>query len=297
MYGLPGRFGSARRTCRALLFTAVLLLASLNLSCTGPGSAVSVATPQCPSNIHVKNRASLNSITWIVGATSIALLLRTGASRALIYRAFNNSRSYVYAATPSGLGVPTAYYTSYAEIEEAIKTGKLPGRFKAVIYDNERWQGTPVAEQRNPARYERLTGRLLRRHNLIYIATPTPDLTWSTGNPGEDSYLAYLQRRIAGTAARYAQIFDVQGQVREIDLREFTSFNLAAARQAGEVNPHIVVVMGLRTNPDPYTGAAATTKLIEAYNALANFAKGFWLNVNGRPKPAICLLDEMYGHR
>jgi hypothetical protein len=184
MYGLLGRFGSASRTCRTLLFAAMLLLASSNLSCTGPGSAVSIATSQCPSNIHVKNRASLNSITWIVAATSIALLLRAGASRALVYRAFNNSRSYVYAATPSGLGVPTAYYTSYAEIEEAVKAGKLPGRFKAVIYDNERWQGTPVAEQRNPARYERLAGRLLRRHNLMYAQAWRPQLWLGANNRG-----------------------------------------------------------------------------------------------------------------
>lgn len=285
----------AGRARRVLPFIAALLLAGINLSCTPAGSGPSAAAAQCPANIHVKHGVSLKSVTWIISERSIALL-QAGASRALIDRAFNNSRSYVYGATPSALGVPTAYYTSYAKIKAAFKAGKLPGRFKAVIYDNERWPGTPLIEQRHPARYEQLAGRLLRQYGLMYIATPTPDLTWSTGNPREDSYKAYLQRHIAGRAARYAQVFDVQGQVRETNLREFTSFNAAAARQASEANPQVVVVVGIRTNPSPDTSVTATTELIKAYNAVTKFAKGFWLNVNGHPKPAICLLEKVYGH-
>ena len=193
--------------------------------------------------------------------------------------------------------MPTADYTSYASIKAAFNDGRLPGKFKAVIYDNERWQATPHAEQVNPRRYERLTANLLHQHGLIYIATPAPDLTWSTGNPGKDSYVAFLQRNIPGSAARYADVIDIQGQIREINLPDFTRFVTSAVRQARNSNPRVIVLIGLRANPAPYTGAAATRAFFAAYNSVATLADGYWLNVNGHPQPAVCLLQHIYGLR
>lgn len=190
--------------------------------------------------------------------------------------------------------MPTADYTSYASIKAAFRDGRLPGGYRAVIYDNERWQLTPVIEQAHPQRYERLVAKLLHQHGLIYIATPAPDLTWATGNPGQDSYAAYLQRDIAGTAARNANVIDIQAQVRETSLSNFTSFVTTAVQQARAFNPRIRVLIGLRANPVPYSGITAIQKLSAAYHAVATLGDGYWLNVNGHPQPAVCLLQEIY---
>jgi hypothetical protein len=203
------------------------------------------------------------------------------------------ANNLIFAYSPPGghvgaVGIPTADYTSYAGIKAAFTAGSLPGRYRAVIYDNERWPDTPVTEQRNPARYERLVSRLLHRHGLIYIATPTPDLMWSVGRP-RDSYVAFLRNHLAGDAARYADIIDIQAQVRETDIPEFVRFVKQAVRQSRKANRNIKILIGLRTNP-------GTGKLAAAYQAVAGMADGYWLNVNGRSQVAMNLLRRIY-HR
>jgi hypothetical protein len=235
-------------------------------------------------NAIATSRGCRHAIIWLVPQS---FLQDQGVGSTLLHRAFTNGRTYVYGSPPSMTGIPTAAYTSYAEIRAAFKTGILPGRYRAVIYDNERWPYTPVAEQKNPAYYERLVAVLLHRHGLAYIATPTPDLMWATGRP-KDSYVAYLQHDVAGNAARYADVVDIQGQVRETDLRQFVSFVAAAVRQCRKSNPHVKVLIGLRTDP-------GEQRLFAAYQAVAGLADGYWLNVNGRPQIAAYLLHRIYG--
>jgi hypothetical protein len=230
------------------------------------------------------SRGCRHSIMWLV---PLSFLQYQGAGSTLFHRAFANGRTYVYGSPPSMTGIPTAAYSSYAEIRAAFTTGVLPGRYRAVIYDNEHWPYTPAAEQKNPAHYERLVAILLHRHGLVYIATPAPDLMWATGRP-KDSYVAYLQHDMAGMAARYADVVDIQGQVRETELRRFTSFVAAAVRQCRKSNPHVRVIIGLRTNP-------GEQRLFAAYQAVAGLADGYWLNVNGRPQVAASLLRRIYG--
>jgi hypothetical protein len=236
------------------------------------------------------------AITWIIGLRDINLLRHCGASSSLINIAFNNNHTYVFSIgnTPSKVGIPTAYYTSYKGIKAAFADGALPGKYRAVIYDNERWNQTPILEQRSPDYFEHLVALLLHRHGLTYIATPAPDLMWATGKPNKGSYNTYLRRNIAADAARYANVIDVQGQVRETNIPMFVGFVTAAISQARRANPQVKVLIGLRTNPLPYTGTAANRKLYAAYKAVAKLATGYWLNVNGHPKPAIYLLTKIY---
>jgi hypothetical protein len=210
----------------------------------------------------------------------------TGDGRLIIDRAFDNDHSYIYGEPPAAIGLATAWYSSYAQIVAGFETGALPGRYKAVIYDNERWPATPTREQKDPAYYEKLVARLLHKHGLIYIAAPTPDLMWAIARP-RDSYTAYLERNVAGDAARYADVIDIQGQVRETNLQEFKGFVTSAVRQARKANPHVTVLIGLRTNP-------GAQKLFTAYLEVMGIANGYWLNVNGRPQVAISFLRQIY---
>jgi hypothetical protein len=204
---------------------------------------------------------------------------------------FANQSSFVYGdttqneATPSNMGMPTAQFGSYQGIVAAFSSGLLPGRFKAVIYDNERWASTPLVEQQDPAYYEQQTAQLLHAHGLIYIASPAPDLMWAVGRPA-DSYKAFLTANMAASAARYADIYDIQAQQQEENLPYFTWFVKAAAAQAKDANARVKVFVGIRTDP----GGPA---LLAAYEATSDIADGYWLNVNGEPGPADELINAI----
>lgn len=225
-----------------------------------------------------------HSIIWIVPQS--LLQNYTADGKLIIDRALDNDHTYIYGAPPAAIGLATAWYSSYAQIVTAFENGSLPGRYKAVIYDNERWLATPTREQQDPVYYEKLVAKLLHKHGLIYIAAPTPDLMWAIARP-RDSYRAYLERNVAGNAARYADVIDIQGQVRETNLREFKAFVTSAVRQARSANPHVTVLIGLRTNP-------GAQKLLTAYHDVVGLANGYWLNVNGRPQVAISFLRQIY---
>jgi hypothetical protein len=145
-----------------------------------------------------------------------------------------------------------------------------------------------VNEQQQPAHYMALVAQLLHKHGLLYIATPAPDLMWAVGSP-PNSYEAFLSAGILAAAARCADVLDVQAQEKENNLSAYTPFVESAVAQARAANPHIKVVIGIRTNP----GAA---EMLAAYEATASMGDGYWLNENGIPTPAVYLLQQIYAH-
>jgi hypothetical protein len=235
--------------------------------------------------------ATVNKI-WIIGLSAIQQLEQHGASTALIKHAFDNNHTFVYGDTPhnryppSPIGVPTLTYSSYAGIQAAFADGTLPGRYKAVLYDNEHWPATPSSEQKHPAHYEQLVAQLLHKHGLLYIATPAPDLTMAVGKViNTDS--AFLKAKLPAITARYADILDLQAQFHEANVGAYRSFVQAAAAQARAANHRITIVIGIRTNP-------GNTPMLTAYKATASLGSGYWINVNGIPSPAVYLLHQLY---
>ena len=274
---MPRRSRSTVFGCTA----AVVVNAMIAFILVACGSNATTAAGGTCAHLKANSGAA---ITWLVPAS--LLEYHTVAERALIDRAFSNDNTYVYGPPPETIGVPTARYDSYAQIVAAFSNGTLPGKYRAVIYDNEHWAYTPLAEQEDPSYYEGLVARLLHQNGLIYIAAPAPDLMWATGRPA-DSYTAYLQSNVAGDAAGYADVIDIQGQVRETDLQEFVSFVASAVRQSRNANPKVKVLIGLRTNP-------GYQELLAAYRAVAGLADGYWLNVNGSPQVALDFLSHIY---
>lgn len=244
-------------------------------------------------------------VIWLLTGSAISQLTSSGASHQLISTAFSNSRSYVISnKSPYSIGIPTATYDSYTGIKQAFASRQLPGHYKAVIYDNESWSQTPAAQQRDPARYERLVARLLHAHGLLYIATPAMDLVkvlspaMATNKASQKS--AYLSDSIAGSAARYANIIDIQAQRLQPDTASYASFVKSAAAQARQANPRIIVLAGLRSGQ----GDSATT-LARAYAAVRSVVNGYWLNIPGKSKycpscstpdasPALSFLGHLY---
>jgi hypothetical protein len=149
-----------------------------------------------------------------------------------------------------------------------------------VILDLERWPLTPLAEQRRPAHYYRLAWRLAQRRGLILIATPSPNLV-RVDRPGHGrGFRAYLDSGLVGHIARHADIFEVQAQGFERSTRLYRAFVAAAADEARNANPHILVIAGLSTNPGG-RGVPAR-QLYRDVSAARPYVDGFWLNVPQR---------------
>jgi hypothetical protein len=253
---------------------------------------------------HTRRRLAVVGTRWLITSEAITQLMDNGAARGLVANAFGGHRSYVIDNSgPPGIGTSVATFSSYDSIRRALASRRLPGRYTAVIYDNEDWPGTPRAEQRNPARYERLVANLLHKHGLLYIATPALDLVKvlnpRTSNAGR--LRAYLLDGMAADAARYADVIDIQAQRVEQVTSEYAKFVASAAAQARKANPHVVVLAGLRSVRSITPG-----ELSAAYSSVRSVVNGYWLNIPGPaskcptcqpvyPQPALELLKQIYG--
>jgi hypothetical protein len=141
------------------------------------------------------------------------------------------------------------------------------------------------------AHYEQLVAQLLHQHHFLYVATPAVDIVKATTPKATNIYTAYLQYPIASSAARYADIFDIQAQGTETNLTQFKSFVSGAAEQVRQANPD---------------GKSVTfTQLDSAYTVALPYADGFWLNIPGQstqcpncgtpqPKLGVELLQKIY---
>lgn len=248
---------------------------------------------------------------WLVDDQAIGSLQNAGASNTLLKAAFNNGHTYVSAAAPDD-AMPTgarqtAAYTSYQAISNALASGTLPGTYKAVLYDNESWSLTPLAEQQDPGTYERLAANLLHAHGLRFIATPSADMVKASGTLVDDNvYATYISRNVAGTAAKYADVIAIQGQGSELDIPLYASFITQATQQARQANPHVVVLAGLSTSPNGVQ--VSPQQLTDAYTAVKDVVDGYWVQIPGQstvcpdcgvsqPQSVYSLLQQLYGEK
>ena len=119
--------------------------------------------------------------------------------------------------------------------------------------------------------------------------------------PGDSARQHYLQRDIAGGAARYADVIDIQAQNDERDLFSYEQFVAATARQARAAHASVVVLAGLST--DNGTQEVSGSQLYQPCLDVRTLVAAYWLNVPGKspelrgtyPKPALALLQKIYG--
>ncbi len=240
-------------------------------------------------------------ITWIIASSALTRLESVPGAAVLAKDAFDNAHTYVLVSSgmqPSFLqswrSVRTIDVTSFSELAKVVEMG-VPADVRAVVYDQEDWSFTPVAEQKDPSHYMAEAQSLLHEHHLTLIATPATDLVRAVRTPlGGPSYLAFLHLGLAGAIARYANIFEIQSQGVEASLGEFTTFVDQAAAQARSTNPHVIVLAGLSTNPTGHTVTAE--ELFQDVQATRGVVAGYWLNIPtagpscpscGTPKPEV----------
>lgn len=229
-----------------------LLLALLLTACRQPA-------PSCPDRAPspVEGSAPFGQI-WV--GTRINVEGITQIDPQVAHPFFNVPNSYVIEGWDmwpwTVSSKRTASWASAAEFEEDVRAegGSLRG-VQAVLYDPEAWQATPRDEQRDPEAAMRRFAGLAR--SLGYEVIITPGLTLAgvqdsiCPRVGEESPQdTYLRCDVAGTAARYADVVEVQAQTLQGDPGAYRDFVAAAAADARAANPNVKVISGLRARDD-----------------------------------------------
>jgi hypothetical protein len=268
----------------AVRMSACTALAALGLW-QGATSASATASPAPPR--------------WIISQTAVGLLGQAGLTKPLLRTLFGSNRAYLTGTTtapPVSGALRTVTFTSYQTMEKQLAGPGLPAGTTAVLYDNEAWSLTPAAEQHDPAKYEELAAKLAHAHHLLLISTPATDLTDVLAPTQSDHFAAYLRLGLAASAAKYADVIDIQAQGSEANLSRFTSFVKGAAAQARGANPHVIVLAGISTNPSGQHVSSA--QFTGTYNAVRSYVNGYWLNIPaqgtacpkcGTPQPKVAV--------
>jgi len=185
-------------------------------------------------------------------------------------------------------------FSSYAGLAHALSYHHIAADTKAIVYDNERSTGTPAAELADPVRYCRLTGQLLHRNGLEYIASPGFDL--SGPRPANGEWFQQFVRAGLMKCGRYADYLDIQDQLME-GTSTYARDAKAAATQLHQINPRARLLMGLSTSPSGRVSTAG--QLWQAYQDTSQYVNGYWLNVphnvsgHSLPSVAIQFLQKM----
>ena len=263
-----------------------------------PGGSPGSAAPGGPPPRH-----------WLLSTAAVRLLGQAGMTPQQLASVFDTPGTFLIRGGATGADTEPAWHSqwtltfpSVAALSGALNGPRLDPRARAVIYDNEQWAMTPPAEQHDPARAEAQDAALAHAHHLQLIATPATNLARVLA-PGQPVEPAYLRLGIAGDAARYADVIDIQAQGSETNTAAFAGFVTAAAAQARAANPHVIVLAGISTNPTGHQVSAEQMRA--AITATAGTVDGYWLNIPaggpscprcGQPQPqvAVAALHALY---
>ena len=194
-------------------------------------------------------------------------------------------------ARPTGIvlgGWPGAVHgrawASCAEFEADLAAGRIPPDVRAVMYDPEGWEKTPVDERRDPVSFIHRFASLARERGFLTIVTPHQGLVEAPGSPfaprgGETKEEAFVRSGITAEAARLADVCETQPQRLQRDPPAYREFVQETANQAREANPGVVFLSGLSTHP----GYAATAEmLLAAWERVRDLVDGHYLSLGMR---------------
>jgi predicted component of type VI protein secretion system len=195
--------------------------------------------------------------------------------------------------TAEGTSVDTAdaWTSAHAFQRNVRRYGDNPAyrHFTSVVYDPERWDATPLAEQRDPAASYALFSRVARSRGWAVIITPHPSLTSVPGaacgtNDGESEFDAFLRCDLTGQAARFADVVEVQAQSLQTQPDDYRAFVLEAAAHARLANPNVKVIAGLTTGPE-----TSADQMYAAWDAVRDLVDGYYLSISSEERVPIAL--------
>ena len=280
----------------AIMLATATLVSAVVTACTGTGSQSATAPASSPaSSCHPGVGSAEN---WIMNSGELSAA--QSASPSSVRYAVSPTHLLVLSlhSETSSPGQEVADFRSYAAFQTMITQGTIPAGVHWVLYDNERWSPTPLAEQADPVRYEQLFADLAHRHGYKVILAPAQDLVLVYDrnglHDGSTTWQPYLSMGLASTSARYGDIYEIQAQRYEMSSfrsqRAYARFVAAAAAQARAANPGIVIYAGLSTQR--VTSAA---QLLRDYLSTRGLVDGYWLNIPqyGQPGPP-ALADQFF---
>ena len=223
---------------------------------------------------------------WMISSSAYGLLSSSTSGQTLAQKFFNSSRSIIVVGSRNtqnyGGASIALYFTSFADFESKMPTETTSGAQYAV-FDDENWRYTPVAEQKNIDLYFQKFSNLAQQYGLKVIASPSPDLANALPRKTSSLYSDYLSDTIAGSAAKWSDVFDIQAQGLQSDPQKYAAFVSAVAKQAKEINPGIEVVASLSTNPSSRLVSPQT--LLQDIQLTQGTVDGYWLNI---PQKSSC---------
>jgi len=160
---------------------------------------------------------------------------------------------------------------------------------RAVLYDPEGWDATPLAERVDPTAYFRRFAALAHARHKTVIITPHVSLmsvpgarcgAWS----GESAIDAYVRCNIAGEAARVADIVETQAQQLQSEPAAYRSFVARTAAQARAANPSIRVIAGLTTGH-----GFRASQMFAAWSSVRDLVDGYYLSIGGNDRLGVAL--------
>jgi hypothetical protein len=259
---------------RGMIFTIALLV------------LITLATTSARAHTHrFGARLGPSTQVWIATATTRGTLsqLDPAAAQGLL----GGPRSITLGEP---IGAPAALaWSSERRFAAQLAAGQIPPSVRIVLYDPEGWLATPAAERRAPIPAMLAFGALARAHGYLPVITPHPSLMAVHGAAcgaleGESLETAYLRCGIQAMAARAADIVEVQAQYLETDPDAYQAFVAAAAAQARQANPNVLVLSGISTTftEDPRV-------LEAAWRSVHGVVDGHYLNVPQGLRPSVAI--------
>jgi hypothetical protein len=290
------------------LFAVVLLLAAALGTLTGcgcggggsgrggrGGSGGSGTVSASPGGGVTWPAGSSAGIIWVLERPALTALRGAGMAEVDLAALFNNANTYVVGGFDSAQRTATV---TNLDNENA----DIPAGTTALLYDDEHWPLTPLAQQRDPGGYGAQALRLAHDKGMVLIATPATDLVEVLDPGGTGSAdQRFLALDVIASVARDADMVDIQAQGLEGSTM-YERFVTAVARQARAANPRVKVLAGISTNPSGRTISAQT--LARDADEVRGVVDGYWLNIPSagpacprcgvaRPEVAVPWLDAL----
>jgi hypothetical protein len=252
------------------------------------------------------------TLAWMITSDSTKTLEKyvgNGLTQPELNYFFGQSQDYQLERWPQNVApaMPTAQtteiFSDYNALVSALNSGAIGPNVKAIMYDPENWQFTPLAQQLDPALYEMMSAQVVHAHHLKLIAAPAADLTLVTDTGTGTIYQKYIQDEFAAAAAKYADVYEIQAQGLEANTSAYSQFVSEAVAQAKAANPNVTIFAGLSTSPDGQTVTSA--ELYRDVLATQGEIGGYWLNIAGpsayspnvtqsNPLVAVGLLNDIW---
>jgi len=241
-----------------------------------------VAAVTLPLTVH-RTPEPPDGQTWIATLGTIRLLRAEDPD--VVTQFFDREGSFALGGYNGAVRAQS--WASEAQFAVDLASGAIPAGTGAVMYDPERWAPTPEAEQRDPVAAFEAFAAAAHAAGYRVIITPHPNLVGVPGavcgpQASESEQDAFLRCGITGSAARVADVVEVQAQSLETQTSTYADLVRSAAEQARAANPAVIVLAGLSTR-----FALRPETLVEAWSSVRDVVDGHYLGVPEGIRPEV----------